>query len=297
MKVIVTGHSGFVGRHYCSRFGAIPFADRQGAVDLCDAERVRRAIGTLAPEAVLHLAAQSSVATSFAEPDTTFAVNFGGTLNLLRALKAEGFSGVLLNVGSADTYGFVDEAHLPTSESQPFRPRSPYAVSKVAAEALCYQWSQTEQFSVVLARPFSQIGPGQDSRFAIAGFARQIASIRSGKAPPVLVTGDLDVTRDFTDVRDTVRALRMLLEKGENGEAYNICSGRERLLCSLVEEMLQIAGVSVQMKTDRARLRPNEHRRMLGDPTRITSRTGWSAEISMTTTLTDILREAQEKEQ
>lgn len=295
MRVLVTGHKGFLGRHFCSRYDAVPFEDDAGTVDLRDADRVRHAIGVFAPKAVLHLAAQSSVAASFVSPDTTLAVNFTGTLNLLRALKAEAFSGVFLYVGSADVYGYVPEANLPTQEIQPLRPRSPYAVSKVAAEALCYQWSQTEKFRLVLVRPFSQIGPGQDARFAVAGFARQIAAIKKGKAPPALVTGDLGVTRDFTDVRDTVCALRALLDSGVNGEVYNICSGRESLLSSMVQDMLRIAGVSAEMHTDPERLRPNEQRRMLGDPGKIAARTGWLPKIPMAITLADILQDAEEK--
>jgi len=296
MKLLVTGYSGFVGLHYRSRFGGVPFEDQQGAVDLCDAERVRSAVSTLMPEAVLHLAAQSSVAASFEEPAKTFAVNFFGTLNLLQALSAEGFRGQFLYIGSADVYGCVAETDLPAKETQPLRPRSPYAVSKVAAEALCYEWSQTNGFRVVMTRPFTQIGPGQDQRFAVAGFARQIARIRRGRQNAVLTTGDLDVTRDFMDVRDTVNAYHLLLEGGENGEIYNICSGRERTLRSLVEKMLEIAGVRAEMKCDVARLRRAEQRRMVGDCTKIRERPGWEPQIPLEKTLTDILRAAEEEE-
>ena len=116
---------------------------------------------------------------------------------------------------------------MPIRETQPLRPRNPYAVSKVAAEALCYQWSQTGPFEVVMARPFNHIGPGQSERFAISDFAKQIAEIKLGRRPPKLAAGDIDVTRDFTDVRDVVRAYLLLLDKGRSGEAYNVCSGIE----------------------------------------------------------------------
>ena len=177
-KMLVTGHDGFVGSHFCSAYGGIPLADHEGLVDLRDAARLHSAVAALAPEAVLHLAAQSSVAQSFSNPMETLSVNLLGTLNLLQALSATGFQGVLVYVGSADVYGKVSEAELPARETHSLRPRSPYAVSKAAAEALCYQWSQTERFRIVLTRPFTQIGPKQDSRFAIAGFARQIVEIR-----------------------------------------------------------------------------------------------------------------------
>ena len=296
MKLVVTGSSGFVGRHFCSRYGGIPFDDNDGEVDLRDPKRVQSAVAALMPEAVLHLAAQSSVAFSFQDPASIFAVNFLGTLNLLQALSAAEFQGVFLYVGSADVYGRTEEADLPTRETQPLRPRNPYAVSKVAAEALCYQWSQTQNFRIVMTRPFNLIGPGQDRRFAIADFAHQIVEIHSGRRPPFMITGDLDVTRDFTDVRDAVRAYQMLLEKGQNGEVYNICSGHERSLHSLVVELLQIEGVHVELQTDSTRLRPAEQRRVVGDASKIHSMIGWSAEIPLTTTLTDILRKAQESE-
>ena len=206
-----------------------------------------------------------------------------------QALDAVGFGGPLLYVGSGDVYGRVEEGDLPVRETQPLRPRNPYAVSKVAAEALCYQWSQTGGFRVVMARPFNHIGPGQDVRFAVADFARQIMEMRLGRREPVLVTGDLDVTRDFSDVRDVVRAYHLLLEQGENGAIYNVCSGRERPLRSLVEGLLQSAGVQADLCTDRARLRPVEQRRMVGDATTIRAAVGWTNEIPLEQTLTDIL--------
>jgi GDP-4-dehydro-6-deoxy-D-mannose reductase len=292
-NILVTGSNGVVGRHFCSRYGGAPLADRNGPVDIRDSERVYATIASLMPDAVLHLAAQSSVASSFENPAVTYEVNFLGTLNVLEALSRIGFKGVFLYVGSADVYGKTEEPELPTRETQPLRPRSPYAVSKVAAEALCYQWSQTQSFRIVLTRPFNQIGPGQRARFAIADFAHQIVRISRGRQQPILTTGDLDVTRDFTDVRDTVHACRMLLESGENGEVYNICSGRERSLRSLVDGLLQVAGVKVELKLDPGRLRPAEQRRVVGDPGKIRAHIGWTPEIELETTLTDILKEVK----
>jgi len=293
-KILVTGSNGVVGRHFCSRYGGIPLVDLRGRVDVRDPQRVSAAIASLLPDAVVHLAAQSSVAASFEDPRTTFEINFLGTFNLLQALAQSGFQGTLLYVGSADVYGRTAGSELPTKETQPLRPRSPYAVSKVAAEALCYQWSQQQNFRVVLARPFNQIGPGQRTRFAVADFALQIARIAKGKQEPSLITGDLDVTRDFTDVRDAVRACRMLLEKGENGEIYNLCSGEERSLRSIVDRLLQIEGIQVELKIDPSRLRPAEQRRGVGDPTKLQSHTGWTPEIDFQATLQDILTEAKE---
>lgn len=291
--MIVTGNRGFVGQHFCSSYGGIPLADEHGAIDLRDTARVRSALSAIDPEAVLHLAAQSSVAVSFQFPDTTMAVNFQGTFNLLEALKAIQFEGVLVYVSSAEVYGMVADTDLPTKETQPLRPRSPYAVSKVAGEALCYQWSQTEKFRIVIARPFNQIGPGQDRRFSIANFARQIIDIRNDKRPPFLITGNLDVTRDFTDVRDAIRAYYHLLENGRNSEAYNVCYGKECSLRALVEEMLQIAGVGAELLTDTTRLRPGEQIRMIGDNTKIREQLGWAPEILLATTLADVIHETE----
>ena len=289
----MTGNGGFVGRHFCSLYGGLPLADDQGAVDIQDARRVESAMDALKPEAVLHLAAQSSVVASFEDPSSTFSVNFIGTFNLLRALKRLQFQGVFLLASTADVYGKVPEADLPIKETQAIHPRSPYAVSKVAAEAICYQWSQTEKFRVIVARSFTQTGPGQERRFAIAGFAHQIAEIGTGRRAPTLVGGDLDVIRDISDVRDTVRAYWLLLERGVSGEAYNICSGHGHSLRSVVEEMLRISGVVAEIRTDPALLRPAEQRRMVGDAAKIHAITGWEPEIPFRTTLTDILQEAR----
>lgn len=294
--LLVTGASGFVGRHYCSRYGGVSLSDGPETVDLRDSARLRSAIEAWKPEAVLHLAAQSSVAASFKDPEATFAINFLGTYNLLQALKEIDFRGVFLYVGSADMYGQTTEEDIPISESQPLRPRSPYAVSKVAAEALCYQWSQNAEFRIVMTRPFTQIGPGQDRRFALPDFARQIVEIRAGRRPPWLVTGDTEVVRDFTDVRDSVRAYRMLLEAGKNGETYNICSGVGRSLYSLVVELLHLAGVEAELRIDASRLRPSEQRRVLGNPQKINSKLGWFPQIPLAETLKDILEAAEENQ-
>src|SRR5262249_38977261 len=145
------------------------------------------------------------------------------------------------------------------------RPLNPYAASKAAAESLCYQWSQTKPFEVVIARPFNHIGPGQDARFAVASFARQVARIRRGIAAPVIETGNLDVTRDMTDVRDVIGAYLALLESGLNGEIYNIGSGRETRLGDVLDALVSLAGVKAAVVVDPARVRTDEQRRALAD--------------------------------
>jgi GDP-4-dehydro-6-deoxy-D-mannose reductase len=289
MVTLVTGLSGFVGTHCARLFPAAELALEGKRVDLRDRTEVLEAVNAVRPDSVIHLAAQSSVAVSIDAPEATFDVNFQGTLNLLAALRASGFRGRMLYVGSADTYGFVREAELPVVEDRPLRPLNPYAVSKVAAEALCYQWSQSGSFEIVLARPFNHIGPGQAERFAIASFARQIAAARAGRGERRLKVGDVELTRDLTDVRDVVRAYASLLASGRNGEAYNVCSGVERKLRDVVQLLLAGAGVELPIEVDPSLLRPTEQRRMAGSFAKLQADTGWQPEISLDQTLRDML--------
>jgi GDP-4-dehydro-6-deoxy-D-mannose reductase len=243
----------------------------------------------IAPDAVLHLAGMTSVSASFRDPRLTFDVNFNGTWNLLDALRATGFTGRFLFVSSGDCYGAIPAERLPVSEDLPLRPRSPYAVSKVAAEALCYQWSQAGPFDVVIARSFNHIGPGQDNRFAVASFAEQIAEIAAGKAPGSIRTGDLSVTRDLTDVRDVVHAYFALLAHGKPGETYNVGSGREVRLADVVRTLIAISGEEIETIVDATRLRVSEQRRAVADVGKIAADTGWSATTPLDATLRDRL--------
>jgi GDP-4-dehydro-6-deoxy-D-mannose reductase len=292
--LLVTGHSGFVGRTLFEGFGelASPTPWRLAALpDHLDirSRDVRARVAEIAPDAVLHLAALTSVAESFRDPDGCFDVNFNGTLNLLRALKNGGFRGRMLYVSSGDCYGALPESSLPVRETAPLRPRNPYAVSKIAAEALCYQWAQTEGMDVVIARPFNHIGPRQDNRFAVASFCEQISRIAAGAAPPEIRVGNLDVTRDLTDVRDVLRAYFALLERGRTGEAYNVASGRETALREVVDTLLAIAGVAAKVVTDPARQRSAEQRRVVADVAKIEGDTGWAPRIALRQTLAETL--------
>ncbi|OCX71426.1 NAD-dependent dehydratase, partial [Acidithiobacillus thiooxidans] len=253
------------------------------------------AVAAIRPDAVLHLAAQSFVPASFENPHETFDINLYGTLNLLEALQAAAFRGRMIFVGSGDTYGQVPEAALPVREDHPLHPRNPYAVSKVAAEALCYQWSQTSSFEIVMVRPFNHIGPGQSPRFAIADFARQVTEIRLDRREPVLQVGDIDVTRDFTDVRDVVRAYALLLEKGRNGGIYNVCSGREYRIRDLLRQLLALAGIEATIEQDPVRLRRAEQRRMVASFDLLHQDTGWQPAIPMEESLQDLLNDWKEQ--
>lgn len=289
MSVLVTGLTGFVGSHFARQMPVVDLAQGASRVDLRDLERVRRAVKSIAPTAVLHLAAQSVVPSSVDDPRQTYDVNFMGTLNLLEALRDARFEGRMLYVGSAEVYGTVSEDDLPITERCPPRPLNPYAVSKAAAEALCYQWSQISPFEIVIVRPFNHIGPRQRECFAVASFARQIAAHRAGRAGGPLAVGDIDTTRDFTDVRDIVRAYASLLISGRNGEAYNVCSGVERSLRDVIHAMLDASGVDMEIAVDPQRLRTVEQRRMAGSFAKLQADTGWHPEIAFEQTLTDTL--------
>lgn len=288
MRLLLTGANGFVGQYVQA---ALPCVPLPVGLDLRDRAALTAAVAAIWPDAVLHLAAQSFVPASFENPRETFDINLYGTLNLLEALQAAEFRGRMLFVGSGDTYGRVSEAALAVREDHPLRPRNPYAASKVAAEALCYQWSQTSGFEIVMVRPFNHIGPGQSSRFAIADFARQVMEIRLGRWAPVLQVGDIDVTRDFTDVRDVVRAYGMLLERGRNGGTYNVCSGREYRIRDLLRQLLTLAGVEATIEQDPTRLRPTEQRRMVASFEALHRDTGWQPAIPMEESLQDLLND------
>jgi GDP-4-dehydro-6-deoxy-D-mannose reductase len=259
------------------------------AVDVRDAKKVERAVAEICPEAVIHLAAQSFVPQSFDDPLETLQINFLGTFNLLQALKHHGFRGRFLFVSSADVYGAVSPELLPISEDTPLKPRSPYGVSKVASEALCVQWAQTEELSVIVARPFNHIGAGQSDRFVVASLAKQIASAKRRHEKPVFHVGDLDVTRDFTDVRDVVRAYLLLLAGGENGAVYNICSGVERSIRSVLEELLRLAGIEAEVRQDDKRIRASEQKRLVGSADKIRIQTGWQPHIPFGDSLKAVL--------
>jgi GDP-4-dehydro-6-deoxy-D-mannose reductase len=289
VKLLVTGSDGFVGNILQQFRPCVALAEEGAPVDLRDVDALKRAISSIEPEAVIHLAAQSFVPASFAEPRETYDINFTGTLNLLQALKHTGFAGRFLYVGTGDSYGLVPAEALPVTEEQPLKPRNPYAVSKVAAEALCYQWSQSEGVDLVMTRSFNHIGPGQSDRFVVADFARQVIEIRNGRRDPVIRTGDIDVTRDFTDVRDVVRAYLLLLDQGRSGEAYNVCSESERSVRDVLSRLLELAAVNARVEQDPSRLRRNEQRRMCGSNRKLRRDTGWSPEISLDTSLRHIL--------
>jgi GDP-4-dehydro-6-deoxy-D-mannose reductase len=247
------------------------------------------------PDAVIHLAGQTFVPEAFRDPARTFDINLLGTLNLLQALKARGFKGSFLYVSSGDVYGQVEESALPITEQQPPFPRNPYAVSKLSAEYLSLQWGLSEGWPVLVARPFNHIGTGQKDSFVIASAARQINRIKQGLQAPQLEVGDIDVTRDFLDADDVVSAYFALLEKGTPGQVYNICSGHEQSIRSLIEQMGDLAEVELQLVQDPARMRRADQRRVCGSHQRLARTTGWTPQISIQQSLRAILSDWEKR--
>lgn len=314
MKVLVTGANGFAGRHllaelarrgisavatgYESAGGVKPGdAVARGSMrplDLRDQEQVRRFIAEVEPDAVVHLAAQSSAGASFAAPRETFEVNVLGTWSLLAALRDEAPAARLLAITSADLYG-PSAPELPHRETAPMNPRSPYGASKAAQDLLVELAAAAYHLKAIRVRPFTHSGPGQRVRFALPAFAAQIAAIERGEHRPVLAVGNLDVVRDYSDVRDVVRAYADLLTRGTPGEAYNVCSGRGLPLRHLVETMTRAARVPVRVAVDPARLRPADLPHLVGDPAKLVAATGWRPSIEIERTLADLLDEARSR--
>jgi len=293
--LLVLGASGFVGRNlfahgpYDIDGRAVQLVEPEAGLDLVDEDAVAALVAAVRPDFVLHLAAISHVPQSFREPRRTLEVNVIGTLNVLTALRDAAFRGRMIYVSSGDVYGRVDDDDLPVTEAHLPRPRSPYAVSKLAAEALCAQWAITEGLDVLIARPFNHIGPGQGDQFVVSGFARQVNAIAHGGAEPVVEVGDIDVTRDFLDVRDVIAAYFRLFARGRAGETYNVCSGVERSVRQVLERLLELAGVHATTRAASGRMRPAEQRRMRGSSARLHRDTGWSPSVDLDDSLRAIL--------
>ena len=288
--VLIVGGTGFVGAHLKAHMDASyrVFAVGQDH-DVRKPEAMMSLVADSMPGFVVNLASITTVRESFDDPARCYQIGFLGTLHLLQALEAHQFCGTFLNVSSSEVYGHPSAEELPLREESSMRPMSPYAVCKVAAESLCFQWSQSAPFSLVTARPFTHIGPGQSTRFAISNFAKQLSEIRAGRRSSDIGVGDLDTTRDFTDVRDIVRAYELLLHSGRNGESYNVCSGRETRMRDALDQLIAEAGVSVTTRMDPSLARTQQQQRMLGDYTKLHRDTGWRPLIPMRETLRDTI--------
>ncbi len=257
-------------------------------LDVTDAAGLAAALSSVAPDAVCHLAAQASVGRSWTEARSTFDVNAVGVLNLLEAASAVPHPPRVLLVSSAEVYGTVTPDQLPLREDDPFRPASPYAVSKAAAELLGLQAWLGRGLQVVRVRPFNHTGPGQAPDYVVPSLARQVAAAVASGADHLDV-GNLAARRDLTDVRDVVRAYRMLLADGRPGEVYNVCRGRSVAIEEVAQRLLAAAGVDLPLVVDPARVRPVDLPDLRGDPARLFAATGWVPEIELDRTLAEVL--------
>lgn len=291
---LIVGGRGFVGQHLARKL-----ADRYSVVltgrdnDIRDRDGVRRLVEQTKPAMVVDLAAVTTVKEAFDCPRRAYEVGFLGLLHLFEALDACRFGGRVLFVSSSEVYGFPASDELPLTEASPLRPMSPYAVAKIAGEALCRQWNAVGGLEIVIARPFTHIGPGQSDRFAVARFSRQLAEIMCGRRERTLHVGALQTTRDLTDVRDVVRAYDLLLHRGEPGGVYNICSEREVAMRDVLAELIDIAAVEIEIVEEVSLTRKSEQQRVCGSYSALRAATGWSPRIPLTRTLADILKDQQ----
>jgi GDP-4-dehydro-6-deoxy-D-mannose reductase len=313
VRVLITGVAGFVGGHVVDLLRAeqadaeiFGLDSRPGnrsralgieivQADLDDPAAVRQALERVRPERIVHLAAQSSPQRSWEDPAGTLKTNLLGLLHLLEGARTLALAPRLLVVGSAEEYGLVRPDQLPVREDAPLRPASPYAVSKVAQGFLALQYAVSLGLPILRTRTFHHTGPRRGEQFAESSFARQLAEIEAGRRPPRLEVGNLDAVRDFTDVRDVVRAYWMLLEHGAAGEVYNVCSGRGVRLADLLEELIALSGLKVEVRVDPGRLRPHDVPVLVGDPSRLRAATGWEAHTPLSVTLRDLLDHWRER--
>jgi GDP-4-dehydro-6-deoxy-D-mannose reductase len=309
MQILITGIAGFVGRHFVDLVAASepnteivgfvrpgePIPERLGerarliTVELEEQGSVDAAFEQCSPDRIVHLAAQANPRLSWADPDGTMRTNVLGLLHLLEAVRRIGLTSRILVVGSAEEYGRVESRELPVREDVALRPLNPYAVSKVAQEYVALQYALSSDVWTVRTRTFHHTGPGRGGAYAEGSFAWQIAEIEAGRRDPVLRVGNLDSVRDFSDVRDVVRAYWTLLDRGRSGEVYNVCSGVGTRIGTLVERMLALAKTKIEVRVDHARLRSADVPVLVGSPERLRQATGWEPLIPLDKTLEDLI--------
>lgn len=288
VRAFVTGGSGFVGTWLLAHLRECGDEVDAPIVDILDRPALDAALAAASPDVVYHLAGQADVGGSWRDPVATFQVNATGTVHVLDAARRLARPPRVLVVGSADVYGTVVADDLPLREDRPLRPASPYAGSKAAAEQVALQAWLGWGLPVVRVRAFNHIGPGQSDAFVVSGLARQIAEAEVRGEGEVLV-GNLAARRDFTDVRDVVRAYRLLAIDGEPGGVYNVCTGVDVAIADLAERLVASARVPLELVADPARFRPVDVPVLRGDPTRLVAATGWRPEHDVDRTVADVL--------
>ncbi|HZE87561.1 MAG TPA: GDP-mannose 4,6-dehydratase [Methylomirabilota bacterium] len=310
-KILITGISGFVGKFLAehllskgeyeivgtyrsensiSQLDTIKNSIKLEKADLLDPEAVAHVITSNKPDAIFHLAAMTSPKESFDNPSQTITNNITSQLNILEVLRTNAMKQVrTLIIASSEVYGMIDKSDLPVDEETKLQPISPYAVSKIAQDYLGLQYYLTHKLDIIRVRPFNHVGPGQSNRFIVSDFAQQIAEIEKGKRDPVMKVGNLDAKRDFTDVRDIVKAYGLLLEKGVAGDVYNIGSGRSYKIKDILSILLSFSKKETKIVTDPAKVRPVDIEEIICDSSKLHTLTGWKTEITLEKTLQDVL--------
>ncbi|MYD08483.1 MAG: GDP-mannose 4,6-dehydratase [Chloroflexi bacterium] len=315
MRVLITGAGGFVGYHLAAHLGQArknaqlfgttlfeservhPAISENRLIDLKDFMQARALLAETRPDAVYHLAAQAFVPRSFEEPWETLENNILAQLNIIRACLDLKLRPRILIVSSAEIYGEVSAEQLPLDEDSAIRPTNPYSVSKVAQDMLGLQYYLSHDLPIMRARPFNHIGPGQNGRFVAPAFAMQIASIEECRREAVINVGNLTAKRDFTDVRDIVRAYRLIIENGRPGEAYNVASGQAYSIRQLLDILLGLSAMDIDVRVDPARLRPVDVPEIRGDASKLRRDAGWRPSLSFEETLQDVLTDCRRRAQ
>lgn len=291
-KLLIIGGHGFVGSHLkilATPKYEIKVSGREN--DVKDFNKIKELILRVRPDFVINLASITTIEESILDPLESHLTSFLGTFNILSSLRESKFKGCFIYVSSSEVYGGAPTFNeLPIKESSIARPLNPYGVSKFASEALCYQWSKVEDFRIVVARPFNHIGPGQNERFAISNFARQIIGIKLKGLKPILSVGEIEVFRDFTDVRDVARAYILLLEFGKSGDIYNVCSSKEISVRDILKKMIECTNMEIDIKIEKSRVRSSQNKHFYGSYDKIFQDTGWKPQITIDETLEDIMQ-------
>jgi GDP-4-dehydro-6-deoxy-D-mannose reductase len=313
MRALITGINGFVGGHLAEHLlasggwelcglarhaagGLARLSDIQIVVaDLSELDQAIAALDQAQPDVIFHLAAQSNVPRSFENPAATLTTNVIAQLHLFQALIRLRLDPLLLIVGSNEMYGHVEPGELPLTEDTPLRPVNPYAVSKATQDLLGYQYYASHQLRTIRLRPFNHIGPRQSEQFVVSAFAAQIARIEAGQQAPVIRVGNLAAERDFTDVRDMVRAYALAAQHGQVPLAYNIGSGRSVSIRWLLDTLLTFSTRDIAVEPDPARMRPSDVPRVVSDSRRFREHTGWAPQITLEQTLYDVLEYWRER--
>ena len=309
-NVFVTGITGFVGSHIAEKLLSMN-ANVSGIVrrrssleniepikhkvklidgDISDSYSVYAAMKEAQPEVIFHLAAQSFVPLSWSAPLETIRTNIDGTLNVLEAIRKVDSVKRIQFAGSSEEYGHVLPEESPVKESQPLRPLSPYGVSKVACDLLCYQYGKSYNLGVIRTRTFNHTGPKRGKEFVTSNFAHQVASIMKGKGQPVIKVGNLDAVRDFTDVRDIVNAYMLAIEKARVNEVYNIGSGTGVKIQDVLNMLIRLSNAKVDVVQDTERIRPSDVQYLLCDSSKFRNETGWQPTIPFEKTMSDLLQ-------